>query len=764
MPLNKLTQRAKDVLLSLPDEENLTSGQILDALSSSSGMSSVLLQSFPQMKVDKSVDINVDALIKESFYQAIKLDHSYVGTEHILLALLKFTRSSDQNNVKDELVKMNVFPNAVKTIEKSKKTPLLESFGENINQKLLKDLNKPLLDREEYNTLITVLLQKNNSNALLIGEKGVGKKTVVELLAQNINYLDVPPALLGYQVIEFDLLGFMTNALNKSSMEAVLTSVAEEIKSLGRVIIYIKNFQNLFFATGVGFTVPMLYSMFKSSINSDEVKFTASMSTSLYEKIILENEHILEGFSVIEVAEPREDLTKNILKLNAQYLGQYHNVEIPADILNYVYKKAKDEIKDIKFPQKGLDLLDQACSRLILKKRVIPEKYKTLVDRTYLVAQSLDKSIESGDYNQALKTRKKLMKMEDTLLEEEKEIFSNSRIKLTPKEIDEALEEFGIEKPAPVSDEGLSDLPGLSKKIKRKIIGQDEAVDTVVRSLVRAKLGLRSKKRPVGNFLFLGPTGVGKTELAKVLADNAFPHKGDSLIRLDMSDFAEKHNVARLVGAPPGYIGYGEGGELTSKIELQPESVVLFDEIEKAHPDVLNILLQLMEEGELKDAKGNTFDFSRAIIILTSNLGTEFIHSKGIGFDEKVIDDSNIETRLKANLKKILKPELLNRFDEVIVFRRLTAEDQYKVLDVLVKELEANLLKQKVNLIVTEKARKYLLKAGYSEEYGARSLRRTVEKELLDKVAEVLLENHLRPLNLRAKTKDGRVIIETWRK
>lgn len=764
MPLNKLTQRAKDVLLSLPDEENLTSGQILDALSSSSGMSSVLLQSFPQMKVDKSVDINVDALIKESFYQAIKLDHSYVGTEHILLALLKFTRSSDQNNVKDELVKMNVFPNAVKTIEKSKKTPLLESFGENINQKLLKDLNKPLLDREEYNTLITVLLQKNNSNALLIGEKGVGKKTVVELLAQNINYLDVPPALLGYQVIEFDLLGFMTNALNKSSMEAVLTSVAEEIKSLGRVIIYIKNFQNLFFATGVGFTVPMLYSMFKSSINSDEVKFTASMSTSLYEKIILENEHILEGFSVIEVAEPREDLTKNILKLNAQYLGQYHNVEIPADILNYVYKKAKDEIKDIKFPQKGLDLLDQACSRLILKKRVIPEKYKTLVDRTYLVAQSLDKSIESGDYNQALKTRKKLMRMEDTLVEEEKEIFSNSRIKLTPKEIDEALEEFGIEKPAPASDEGLSDLPGLSKKIKRKIIGQDEAVDTVVRSLVRAKLGLRSKKRPVGNFLFLGPTGVGKTELAKVLADNAFPHKGDSLIRLDMSDFAEKHNVARLVGAPPGYIGYGEGGELTSKIELQPESVVLFDEIEKAHPDVLNILLQLMEEGELKDAKGNTFDFSRAIIILTSNLGTEFIHSKGIGFDEKVIDDSNIETRLKANLKKILKPELLNRFDEVIVFRRLTAENQYKVLDVLVKELEANLLKQKVNLIVTEKARKYLLKAGYSEEYGARSLRRTVEKELLDKVAEVLLENHARPLDLRAKTKDGHVIIETWRK
>jgi ATP-dependent Clp protease ATP-binding subunit ClpA len=386
------------------------------------------------------------------------------------------------------------------------------------------------------------------------------------------------------------------------------------------------------------------------------------------------------------------------------------------------------------------------------------------VDKTFLISQALDKNIEMGDYKTAVGTRKKLVRAESILAKEEKEIFSDKKLKLTNIEVDEALEDFGIEKEEKVVIDTIGNLSVLSKQVKKKIIGQDSAVDLVVKSLIRARLGLRSKKRPLGNFLFLGPTGVGKTELAKVLSDCAYPHKGDALIRLDMSDFSEKHTVARLVGAPPGYVGYGEGGELTTKIDLQPESVVLFDEIEKAHPDVLNILLQIMDEGELKDAKGNTFDFSKSIIVLTSNLGTEFIHAKGIGFDEKIIDDANLEDRLKANLKRILKPELINRFDELIVFKRLSQEEQLRILDLLITEIIDTLTRQKVSLKMENSVKKLLLKAGYSQEYGARALRRTVEKELLDKVAEVLLEVRKRPLCLQAKARGGHVIISTCRK
>ena len=266
----------------------------------------------------------------------------------------------------------------------------------------------------------------------------------------------------------------------------------------------------------------------------------------------------------------------------------------------------------------------------------------------------------------------------------------------------------------------------------------------------------------MGNFLFLGPTGVGKTELAKVLAEKAFS-KPDwlGIIRLDMSDFSEKHNVARLIGAPPGYVGYGEGGELTSKIDNHPSSVVLFDEIEKAHPDVLNILLQIMDEGELSDARGNTFDFSKAVVILTSNLGTEILHNKGIGFEEKEVSDKKIEGRLKENLKKILKPELLNRFDEIIVFKRLTKKDQMNILNLLLLEVIETLNSQNVSLKVKLPVKKHLLQKGYSREYGARALRRTIEKELLDKVAQVLLEKEKRPLKLIVEMKNDQIAVRS---
>lgn len=760
MTLERLTERARNVILDISKnvkENKVVVGEVLSAIEKSLGMGNFLIQTVSEIKIDKDQKIILNALIKEAYYQAIKFDHTYVGTEHLLVALLRLSASSDTDRLKTELVRFNIFPAAIKAIEKGKKTPLLEAFGENLNQRLHKEYNKPILPRSEYNSLVSILLQKNNANALLVGEKGVGKTALIELLARNINSLDVPPLLVGYQIIEFDLLAFMTNVFNKGGLDFGLAALVEEIKSVGRVILSVKNFQNIFFATNAGFTVPMFYSMFKSSLDSAGIKMISSLHTSLYEKIIGENEHILEKFSVIEVKEPNEADILKVLELNASYLSQYHNVVIAGDVIKYVYKKAKEELKDIKFPQKGLDLLDQACSRLLANKSRIPEGYKLMVDKSFLLTQNLDKNIEKGDYSSALKTNVKLKTLEDKLLKTEEKIFLRDTLKLTVLEVDEALQDFDGEKKAVREENNLEFLNTLSEKIKKRIIGQDEAVNTVVRSLIRAKLGLRSKKRPLGNFLFLGPTGVGKTELGKALSEITFGE--GSLIRLDMSDFSEKHNVARLVGAPPGYIGYGEGGELTQKIDLRPDSVVLFDEIEKAHPDVLNILLQIMDEGELTDAKGNSFDFSKAVVILTSNLGTDIIHNPNIGFDEKTLSDDNVEARLKLNLKRILKPELINRFDEIIVFKRLKQKEQVRVLNLLINEVQENLKAQDVILRIDFKSKKHLIKLGYSEEYGARALRRTVEKELLDRIAEVLLATKQRPLIISSTVNNKNLVV-----
>jgi ATP-dependent Clp protease ATP-binding subunit ClpC len=758
MTLDRLTERAKLVLLDLPRKEKVSGTKLLEAIKKVSGMGNHLVQSIPGLRIAKTKSIDIKKLIKEAYFQSIKFGHTYVGTEHLLLALTKLTSSPDFNRVKLELLKQSAFPNNIRIGDKGHKTPLLDAFGEVLNTKTLRSLDKPLIYREIYESLVAALLLKNTPNVLLIGDTGVGKRTLVEYLARNITSLDVPPALAGYQVIEFDLLAFMTSLFNKGGIEFGLSQLSEELKSYGRVILFVKNFQNIFFAAAGGFTVPMFYSMFKSSVDFVNVRMVATLNSTIYEKILVESEHIIEDFAVIEVPEPTSVEILKILETTALRMGEFHNIDINLNVVGYIYKKAKEIENNVKFPQRGVDLMDHCCTYALLKKSRIPESYKKLVDESFDLLTSMDTDLEKGNYDKAINVRNKLKAFDTKLSSKEEKIFvSGKKFKLTVTDVDEAFHVFKDEKGESLDTINFNKLATLADEIKKRIIGQDEAVETVAKSLIRAKLGLRSKKRPLGNFLFLGPTGVGKTELAKVLSDTFFGEK--SLIRLDMSDFGEKHNVARLVGAPPGYVGYGEGGELTTKIEARPDSVVLFDEIEKAHPDVLNILLQVMDEGELSDARGNVFDFSRAVVILTSNMGTEILHTKDIGFDEKKQNDKSIEARLRNNVKKIIKPELINRFDEIIIFKRLGEEIQLRVLDLLIKDVDAALDKQSIKLSVAKPVKEHILKLGYSEEYGARGLRRTLEKELLDKLAEYLLEDRNRPLGLLAEMEGNRIVI-----
>ena len=762
MTLERLTEKAKEVIKLASEKENLTSRAIIKYISQTEGLGKHLLEAVPPTTVKKNQTVNLKALVKEAYFQAIRLEHSYVGTEHLYLALLKLHKSKHLDKAKVEIIRLGVFPSSVKRpMETHKKTPLLDAFGDDLNHRALRMIGNPLVERDEYEKLVSILLLKDKSNALIVGEEGVGKETLVSLLAHNINSLDVPPALVGYNIRTLNLLSFMTSVANKGGLEFGIATLVDELKSMKRVVLVLNNFQDIFFSTPAGLTIPIFYSILKSYLEETGTSVITFLTPSMYEKIAAENEHIIDNFTVVEVNEPEEDVTKKILKINAKRLEEFHHVVISQEILDYVFEKAAQDIKSMKFPQKALDLLDYSCAYVLAKRSKIPESYKSLVDKSFDLAGELDEFLDEGKYSKALKVKQKISTLEDTLDQKEKRIFSVGRkLILTKKGVDDVLKQLDLGDLEIKDAKSLAKFGKLADKIKKEVIDQDEAVDLVSKALVRSMLGLRSKKRPLGNFLFLGPTGVGKTELAKVLAKLAFSKDSWSgLVRLDMSDFSEKHTVARLVGAPPGYVGYGEGGELTTKIENHPNSVVLFDEIEKAHPDVLNILLQIMEEGELSDARGNVFDFSRAMVILTSNMGTEILHNKGIGFEEKEISDKNLEGRLKDNLKKILKPELINRFDEIVVFKRLTKAGLMKIVNLLLKEVTQTLASQEVRMKVRMPVKKWLIEKGYSKEYGARALRRTIEKELLDKVAQVLLEEETRPLKLEAVMEDGTILI-----
>lgn len=757
MVLDKLTTKAVSLIKTLPkSKKTVPVVTILDSIMSVNGLGKILLQNtVPSLKNRKTV--SVDRLVKEAFYQAVRLEHPYVGTEHFVLALVKLVGSNDYNKVKSELLKFNVFSTSNKNYDFSQNTPLINQFGSNLSFKALKDLDRVIIERNAFKNLLSGLLLKNSQGVLLVGEAGVGRDSLISLLARKTTSLDVPVPLLGYKLIELDFLNFMLSNITKGSIDLGINALVEELNGLGKVIVVLKNFENMFLSTSAGLSIPVAYTLFKNMLTDAGIKIVAKVELSLYEKISAEQDSAFEGFTVVDVLEPSDKDMLDILKGAREGLENFHDVAISDYILQYAYDRSREYLPDVAFPKRALMVLDAACAHVTLSKGRMNTKYKKLMNKSFDLLSSMDTYVDEGKFEEASVIRKDLLDTELMLEGIEERVFLNKKtLGVYASDIDYVLDNV-FNKRLSKRDYKISHLSSLASRVQKQIIGQNEAVDKTVKALIRGKLGLRTKKRPLGNFLFLGPTGVGKTELAKVLASSFYD--SDSLIRLDMSDFGEKHTVARLVGAPPGYVGYGEGGELTSKIAANPSSVVLFDEIEKAHPDVLNILLQIMEEGELKDAKGQTFDFSQSVVILTSNAGTDIVHKNTIGFSVGNIEHAELETRLKNNLKKIMKPELINRFDDVIIFRQLEKQDQYKILDLLLKDVKASLVKQDVLINISNDVKDFIINKGYSHEFGARALRRVVETELLDKVADFLLKHPSRPLEIKPKIKDNQLSI-----
>ncbi|MGD8744677.1 MAG: hypothetical protein PVJ52_03725, partial [Candidatus Woesebacteria bacterium] len=379
-------------------------------------MGSLLLANVSRISpiIRKTVDI--EKLVKEAYYQSVKYEHPYVGTEHLLLSLLKLTKSKDLGKFRLELLKINIFPDATRFSDKEKRSAISETFTENLSRKTIRSFDRVLVDRPEYKSLVSALLLQTSSNILIIGDKGVGKEALIELLAKKVVSLEVPPALIGSQVIEFDLLAFMSGLLNKSNVELSLVSFVDELKNVGKVIVSVKNFQNIFFATTAGFTAPVFYTMFKSKMDSVGIPIIATMDASLYERIISENEHLLGDFTVIELKEPDKEDTIEILKANAASLSDFHNIEISKSVIEYVYEKGEELVGDVKFPQKGVDLLDHACSFLIQERSKVPVNYRKMVDKSFDLLVSMDTEVEKGDYEKALKARARLRKLEGQLM------------------------------------------------------------------------------------------------------------------------------------------------------------------------------------------------------------------------------------------------------------------------------------------------------------------------------------------------------------
>lgn len=723
--LTRISIRARGVLQNFSTHQELQLDQLIKHVVEAGGMGARVVKQIPSvLSFVYSKPLPVRALLEEAYFNAMLMSHSYVGTEHLLLAGLILAKFPQSEDVKLEVQKVNSLSVTVKNLKSGEKSSYLVTHAVDLASKYTNYSKDKLVERPELERMFTILLQKHNPNVMLVGEEGSGKKSLIELMAQKISRAETPRDFLGAYVLDFSYNGFVASLPSTVvAYEAALKDLGAEIMELGNVVMAIRRLPNIMMIAS--------FRQFVEYLNATGARFVVCSEDEPG------SEELLAIFSVVEVEEPDKKIVVDILETEARSLEKFFGTKIEADIVDYVYERAKLVLKDQSFPQKGIVLLDKACSMVAFEETRLPADLKILMDSHDKTESKMTELLVSRDYDKASVLHKKLAGIQGKISGSFKELNFQLR-PITKSDIDKALRE-GKPEDEKEYKVGAKKLTELERRLKQRIIGQDRAVEVVTKALVRSQMGLRPKNKPVGNFLFLGPTGVGKTELAKVLAHEAFG--SDALIRLDMSDFGEKHTVARLVGAPPGYIGYNEGGELTSKIARKPQSVVLFDEIEKAHPEVMNILLQIMEEGQLSDMRGDTYDFSKAVVILTSNLGTEAIHKRDIGYGGGTKSDKAVEERVMQSVKNTIKPELLNRFDEIITFRQLERADSVKILDLLLKEVYAKLTEKGISFTAGSKVKQFLLDKGFSTEFGARALRRTVEKELLDKIAAFLLSS-----------------------
>ena len=706
-------------------------------------------------------------VLELSLREALQLGHNYIGTEHILLGLIRegegvaaqvlVKLGADLNRVRQQVIQLlsgYQGKEAVTTGGPAEGAPstslVLDQFGRNLTQAAREGKLDPVIGREnEIERVMQVLSRRTKNNPVLIGEPGVGKTAVVEGLAQAIYKNDVPETLKDKQLYSLDLGALVAGSRYRGDFEERLKKVLKEIKTRGDIILFIDEIHTLVGAGAAEGAIDAA-SILKPMLARGELQTIGATTLDEYRKHVEKDAALERRFQPIQVKEPSVAQTIEILKGLRDRYETHHRVSITDGALSAAANLADRYVSDRFLPDKAIDLIDEAGSRLRIKRMTAPPELRAFDDKIADARKEKESAIDGQDFEKAASLRDK----EKSLIVEKHEAEKNWKATDLDKvtEVDEELiaQVLSISTGIPVfklTEEETARLLRMEDELHNRVIGQDQAIKALSQAIRRGRAGLKDPRRPGGSFIFAGPSGVGKTELSRTLASFLFGDQ-DALIQLDMSEYSERHTASRLFGAPPGYVGYDEGGQLTEKVRRRPFSVVLFDEIEKAHPDIFNSLLQVLEDGRLTDAHGRTVDFKNTIIIMTTNLGTRDISkSLGLGFANSDDEQTNYERmkgKVNDELKTHFRPEFLNRIDDVIVFHQLTKDQIVQIVDLMIKNLDDRLQAKDMGIELTPAARDLLAQRGYDPLLGARPLRRTIQREIEDALSERILFGELK--------------------
>jgi len=632
---------------------------------------------------------------------------------------------------------------------KHSKTPTLDQYGRDLTAEAAEGKLDPAAGRQrELRRVITVLGRRQKNNPVLIGEPGVGKTAIVEGLARRINEGNVPTALRGKRIVSLNIGGMVAGAMFRGQFEQRIKSILEELRKAPEVIVFIDELHTVVGA-GAAEGAVGAGDMIKPALARGELHCIGATTLDEYRKHVEKDAALERRFQPVMVGEPSVEEAIEMLQTVRGNYEAHHRVEITDAAVEAAVKLSDRYINDRFLPDKAIDVMDEAASALRLDATeqgiVSPTLVADLEAELTDIQSKKEAAATAEDYERAAKLRQQELVAQDKLEKARVEAKGASALVVAPEQIAQVVENWTGVPVSQMLETERQNLRNLEDDLRKRVIGQNEAIGAVARAIRRSRAGLKDPKRPIGSFLFLGPTGVGKTELAKSLAAELFGGEAN-LIRLDMSEYMEPHTVARLFGSPPGYVGYDEGGQLTEQVRRRPYSVILLDEVEKAHPEVFNALLQIMDDGHLTDGQGRTVDFKNTVVIMTSNAGsTELKRAVRIGFstrkDENERDEQHEAMRSKAmeGLKRMFRPEFINRIDQIVVFHSLVREDLYQIVDLLLAQVRSRLGEQGIDLVVSDKARDFLLREGFDEEYGARPLRRAIQTYVDDTLADALL-------------------------
>ncbi len=734
----------------------------------------------------KNLSETAKLTLKMSWDIAQEFRQDFLGTEHILYSILsqKNARATvllrdmnvDTSEILSELeeyLDRNSDPsNGVEEIEKPRKQAgqkgALGLYGSDLTARAKAGKLDPVIGRDEQEErLVTILSRRTKNNPVLIGEPGVGKTAIVEGLAQRIASEDVPEHLLDKRIIQLDLAGMIAGTKYRGEFEERLKKVISELQEQKNLIVFI---DELHLLVGAGAAEGALdaANMLKPALARGEVRLIGATTLEEYRKHIEKDTALERRLQSIIVPEPKLKDTIAILKGLRTYYEKHHGVSISDEVIEDAVYMADRYVNERYMPDKAIDVIDEAAAKVRVKTGHKPSKVRDYVKQLKNLNEKMEEAVTAEDYERAALYKTRISQLSQKLDESRAEYEKKTPVTLTDDDIAQAIAHMtGI----PVKRVQKSEaklLRNLEAHIEKHVIGQREAVEKVSRAIRRSRSGVASSRRPIGSFVFMGPTGVGKTELARVLAREVFGSE-DALIKIDMSEFSERHTTSRLVGAPAGYVGYEDGGQLTDKIRRQPYSVVLFDEIEKANSEVFHILLQILEDGKLTDAKGRSVDFSNAVIILTSNLGAEqMMKESSLGFrvetkkEETHLEEVHAENAAAAlkELEKLMRPELINRFDAIVTFKALTPKQVSKIFENLLSELQERLVHKGIHLVVASSAKKLIIKEGYDEKFGARPLRRAMQDLLEHKIADGILSGEYeKGTVLKVKALKGELVV-----